>query len=230
MNTQLNYTCTCNQIEDIDIQIQSSEHVLPQTQANSKRGRPQNPFKNLSMRSKRRRVMSLADQYSIAELKEALCLKLNRIGMRNHALVLRKVTSSNKMKIKRLKKVSETPDNKNHHKISAAKALAIYVTDKSSKQKWINLRNLITVSNKKILPSYNAIQKEMEECLPAGMEINETSGKIPLQQILDKTFIRFCQANEGLFTGLSEEDLRGLKCIHKWGLDSASGFSEYQQR
>lgn len=110
-------------------------------------------------------------------------------------------------------------------KLSREKALAVYVGADLSKKQYNIIRAATHVD---VFPSYYQIQKAKSECYPEkeSITITETSVKIKLQALLNKTTIRLLKS---INFEKSRDNLepRSYTLIIKWGFVGASDQAEY---
>lgn len=122
---------------------------------------------------------------------------------------------------------SSLSNDHENHKISADRALALYVQTRMTKYQYQVLRQALQNEGYDILPSYKSILSSKKECYPENIEVTESSARVPLQNLLDHTAERILKSksqDELLMTSQS------LTLYTKWGCDGASGQSEFHQK
>jgi alkyl hydroperoxide reductase subunit AhpC len=89
---------------------------------------------------------------------------------------------------------------------------------------------VIRSTNKMFYICYSVLQKAKKVCYPPNESyiINETTGEIKLQSLLDLTATRLITYLEEVVESLTEEERNDLLLICKWGCDGSQQ-SQYKQ-
>ncbi|KAG6456667.1 hypothetical protein O3G_MSEX009874 [Manduca sexta] len=110
--------------------------------------------------------------------------------------------------------------------VPTQKALALFITMRLSKWRYITLRDFSLKEGLTKYPSYNKLLKEKAECYPSKEDITITndSARIKIQALLDLTIKR-------LIKSLNIGPICNQLVLHsKWGFDGASNQSIYHQK
>ncbi|BES91384.1 Hypothetical protein NTJ_04193 [Nesidiocoris tenuis] len=111
--------------------------------------------------------------------------------------------------------------------LDADSALALITQANLSKYQYETIRKTTKEKGYNIFPSYGKVLEAKTKCYPPNIEISEISAKVPLQSLLDHTVTRIFESRSDSETNNWPEELM----LHtKWGIDGASGQSEYKQR
>lgn len=180
------------------------------------------PFEELSNKQKRRRTESSCSSYSTEEIVFSAQTSLKSSGKKDVAEILQYLLE-NPEQVSKVKQFIQFGEMK---EISSQKALALYVTLRLSKFRYITLRDFSEKEGICKYPSYYKLQEEKKKCYPdnSAVTITETSVKIKLQALLDLTVNRLIQC---LDISLDKDE---LLLISKWGFDGASNQSVHQQK
>lgn len=107
-------------------------------------------------------------------------------------------------------------------------ALALFVDQKSTRQKYELLRSQAKSKNSDLYPPYYQVAEAKKCCYPIGdIEITDIGVRIPLQSLLGHTVQRLIQTCDA--SAFANVNKIGLEMISKWGMDGASGQSAYKQ-
>ncbi|KAL4097259.1 hypothetical protein QTP88_022062 [Uroleucon formosanum] len=197
-------------------------------------GRPRKLFKDLSERSKRRYVENVKATTSSEELIYATKSVLYTEGKRAAADLLNQSTSTSPGRALKIKK---TYLNAQKSRITITpytgdEALAYIIDSRITKNAYQQTRIGAKQRGANIYPSYKRIIESKQRCYPEGINVNEISASIPLQQLLDHTTRRLCEILDFFQynnTFKNSENCCEVEFIFKWGCDGSSGHSEYQQ-
>jgi len=108
----------------------------------------------------------------------------------------------------------------------ADSALGLVVQAKLTKYQYEVLRKATKAIGHDIFPSYKKVTEARKRCYPDNVIANETSARVPLQDLLDHTCKRIIQSDETLQPHHEDHQFS----LHtKWGCDGASGQSRYMQ-
>lgn len=188
---------------------------------------------DLSERSKRRYVENIKATTSSEELIYATKSVLYTDRKRAAADLLNHSTSTSPgraLKIKRTyfnaqkSRIAITP-------YTADEALAYIIDSRITKNAYQQTRIGAKQRGANIYPSYKRIIESKQRCYPEGVNVNEISASIPLQQLLDHTTRRLCEIldfSQYNNTFKKSENFE-VEFIFKWGCDGSSGHNEYQQ-
>lgn len=118
--------------------------------------------------------------------------------------------------------------SKTKQKICTTKTLGMFTKLELTKEKYEYLMHWLQSEGCDILVPYKALTKEKTNSYPEGISITESSGSVPLQNLLDHTAKRILETKS--VKEINEIESGNLTMYCKWGCDGASGQSEYQQR
>jgi hypothetical protein len=142
--------------------ILSEETSIPsKSQLGRSRGRPQIPFENGSLKTKRRRVQDLVNSRSSDELCLAATLS---------------------------QKTLNAPD-KTHPNLSPQDIIALYLDLDLSERKYLILRTFINSLHKNYycFPSVKVLRQMKRSFLPSSISVTEISAEVELQDLLNVT-------------------------------------------
>lgn len=93
------------------------------------------------------------------------------------------------------------------------------------------MRKLGKENNCKLFPSYEKVMEAKKHCYPQynAIKITETSAEVQMQALLDHTVHRILLVQNVVIQKLTQENVRSMVLICKWGCDGSSGQSEYKQ-
>lgn len=118
--------------------------------------------------------------------------------------------------------------SKTKEKICTKKILGMFTKLELTKDKYEYLMHWLQSEGYDILVPYKALTKEKTNSYPQGIAITESSGSVPLQNLLDHTAKRILETKS--VEEINEIESGNLTMYCKWGCDGASGQSQYQQR
>jgi len=124
------------------------------------------------------------------------------------------------------KEISSTEEN-DELKHTKESALAFYLEYDYSKRRYEGLVVDCRTRNCSIYPAYHHVREAMVECQPNNYEISESEVFVPLQDMLNKTAERLCDA---VALQWEEENVRNLELIVTLGFDSSSGHTNPHQQ
>lgn len=179
-------------------------------------------FEDLSNKQKRRRTEATCSIHSTEEIVFSAQTSLKSSGKKDVADIL-KYLMENPDQVSKVKQFIQTGEMS---EISTLKALALFITLRLSKFRYITLRDFSKKEGICKYPSYYKLQEEKKKCYPDvnAITVTETSVKITLQALLDLTVKRIIQSL-GKSVGESK-----LLLLSKWGFDGASTQSVYHQK
>ena len=198
---------------------------LPQTFHG--KGRKTKPFNESSECVKRRKTASLRSNYEMVELAYAAQMSLRSSGYSAAAAVVKETTQTGT--------VSNMSTTKNAPKFLGVvpytdfEALAFIIDEDLSKSQYCNMRKNAKLRNVDLYPSYHKILAAKQSCYPDGIKVSETVIDIPLQALLDHTCLRILQSIVENLNKFSDDELKQVTMVFKWGFDGSSGHSEYKQ-
>lgn len=209
------------------VEVMSSELVSPgkSDASTSMVKTSRKSFEDLSNRQKRRRTEESRANSTENELVYSTECALKSAGRGDVAKVL-KYLLENPQEVSKVLKVigdeSITP-----LEVSPQKALALYITMRLSKWRYIALREFSLKEGHMKYPSYYMLLKEKTECYPKKEDVTVTdvSAKIKLQSLLDLTVRRLVKSLNRSFDAGEQ-----LLLHSKWGFDGASSQSIYHQK
>lgn len=105
-------------------------------------------------------------------------------------------------------------------------ALAFYLEYDYSKNTYKGLVTDSRSRNASDYPAYESVKSAMIECQPESYKISESEVLVPLQEMLNKTAERLCDA---VALEWDEQNLRNLELITTLGFDSSSGHTNLHQ-
>lgn len=211
-----------------------SEQVFSHSHT-SRKVQSKKPFDKLSIRSKRRRVAELRQDRSASELSFAAQMSARSEGNEDAAKLLSEVMQSTPTRPTRMRKVWKSQNispSKRARKLSDEEALRFYVEGNFSKSLWISMRQNNKICNVlQIYPSYPALMKAREKCIPPKqyISVSETTAEVKLQALLDHTANQLVVLQDEVLITISDAELMDLELISKWGFDGSSGQSNYKQ-
>lgn len=189
-------------------------------------GRPVKHFLELSVRSKLRKTKELREQVPVDELTYAASVSQRTSGNVEVSKFIKDVTVS-PTRAKRFRKAIVTAETKTVNKHSPSEALAIFVEGDFTKKQW----EILHVSNKSIFPCYSLIKEAKKDCYPReeSMLVTETCVEVRLQDLLNHTVTRLCKYLQEVLENCTQEELKHLELITKWGCDGSQQ-SQFQQK
>lgn len=224
--TESNFLRKNSEWLNTEIQVPADPVILPK-----KRGRPTKGFDDSSVKSKRRKVQNIIENFSPNEITFAAQKSLQSQGKRSGAQILKKIDSSPANISTCIKKSIESPP-KTPVKYSKEEALALYINGKFTKSSYSEMRQGAKERNADIYPSYNKIKEAKVECYPPSkfVKISETSAEIALQALLDHTATRILISIRDKISASHTKFQNGFILYCKWGLDGSSGHSTFKQK
>lgn len=198
-------------------------------QGRRKVGRSTSDFTKVTERTKRRRTVDLRSEHSSEVLGYAAQMKLRETGKLDAAIVVKDVTSGSPTKATKYRSSLEI-SNTEKEVLTPNEALSLLVEVDLSRNRYQSLRNCFLSKKDKILPPYKKLSQAKKECYPSKILVTETSGEVSLQSLLDHTVYRILQYQNDVIDRFSEDQLKNLTLICKWGCDGSSGHSRYKQK
>lgn len=194
-------------------------------------GRPVIPFKESSLRTKRRKTKHLRRNNTLSELAFATHMNLRAAGFETAAKLVQKITETTPAIAKEIQqawkksKIDTAPKS-----YTAQEALSLFISTRLSKAQYLKLRKEAKERNCNIYPSYHHLMSAKIECLPHPdiIKVNESSGEVALQELLDHTVQRLMELVAETLSDISANHIN-LKMYHKWGFDG-SGQARYKQK
>ncbi|XP_055842460.1 uncharacterized protein LOC129909398, partial [Episyrphus balteatus] len=191
-----------------------------------KPGRPSKEFQDLSDRSKRRKTKEIREQVPVEELTFAASVSQRMSGNVSASKLIKEstVTPSRATKYRKLIDAAQKPRIK---KNTPEESLNLFVAGDFSRRQW----DLLHESNRSVFPCYTLIIEAKKLCYPKpeSVRVTETCAEVVLQDLLDHTVSRLCLFLEDVLQNCTEEELKNLELISKWGCDG-SHQSAYQQK
>lgn len=193
-------------------------------------GRSTTDFPKAAERTKRKRTEHLRSGNSAEELGYAAQMKLREGGKVDAAIVVKDVISGSPTKAKKYRSSLELL-NTEKEVLTSDEALSLFIEVDLSRNRYQSLRNCFLSKKDKILPPYKKLSQAKKECYPSEkILVTETSAKVSLQSLLDHTVYRILQHQNDVVDRFSEDQLKNLILICKWGCDGSSGHSRYKQK
>lgn len=188
-------------------------------------GRPVKAFGTCLPSTQQKKITPLANQASSEELMGAARKSLYKEGKRNASSVISKLQSGTDEVANKIKKSFE-PACKLPMKYTLEEALALYIDGRFTRHSYILMQGGGKKRNANIYPTYDVLVSAKSKCYPLGVEISNTSGEVPLQNLIDHTIMRIIESQKNLWE-TSNEKL--LTAVYKWGCDGSSGHATYRQ-
>lgn len=194
-------------------------------------GRPPKDFQDCSIRTKRRKVESLTDNFTCAELSTAHRISLYRNGRRDAATLVDEI-SSNLKAIGTLKEVLDKGNKKIY--LPAEQGLATLVAGHLSRSRYNSIRQVTSNRGSPSLPPWGHIEAAKTQCYPEGITVDSTRAEVSLQSLVDHTVKRLTAVHEERITEVLKDAKPGarvqMKMRMKAGMDGCSGLSKFNQR
>ena len=180
----------------------------------------------MSDRSKRRKTKEIREQVSVEELTFAASVSQRMSGNVSASKLIKEstVTPSRATKYRKLIDAAQKP---RITKNTPEESLNLFVAGVFSRRQW----DLLHESNRSVFPCYTLIREAKKLCYPKpeSVRVTETCAEVVLQDLLDHTVSRLCLFLEDVLQNCTEEELKNLELISKWGCDG-SHQSAYQQK
>lgn len=193
-------------------------------------GRSMTDFPKAAERTKRKRTEQLRSAHTHEVLGYAAQMKLREAGKLDAALVVKDVISGSPTKAKKYRSSLELL-NTEKEVLTPDEALSLLVEVDLSRNRYQSLRNCFLSKKDKILPPYKKLSQAKKQCYPSEkIVVTETSAEVSLQALLDHTVCRILQHQNDVIDRLSEDQLKNLILLCKWGCDGSSGHSRYKQK
>jgi len=181
-------------------------------------------FEELSVATKRRRLISMEENYSNTEIEEAFFRMLRNNGKLKLANIIKTMLNENDEK-------SENCDKQPCISYSVEEALALIEDVKLSKYQYKIIRQQAKERNADIYPDYNKVLEAKKECYPSQILTSEVEARINLQSLIDHTVLRLFKDPNLCFSDIdNSEKICNLDFIIKYGCDGASGQRRYNQK
>lgn len=202
-------------LEDYETRMDSN-HAGP--------GRPQTPFNELGDRAKRQKTQEMRKSFSPEEIKHAAKTTMYTEGERTSAALMDDMLSSPSKPLK-IKKQLNIPAPKPY---TEDEALAFLLDMKMTVPHYQQTRNGAIERNANIYPPYRNVLDAKKRCYPKNVTVDDFRAEVPLQDLMDHTGQRLIQAQEEVFHQIPEGP-KELVLLSKWGFDSSTGQSVYNQ-
>jgi hypothetical protein len=205
-----------------NVQWLQDDFVINVKTSVNKGGRPRNTdYMNSSSATKRRRLMSIAEQYSELEVQEAFLYILRTSG---------KISLANSIShLLQLEKCVTEESDSSLIPFTADEAVALIEDAKLSKYQYEHIRIEVTKRNCNILPSYKRLKNTKAECYPDSVNVTEKGAWIDLQSLMNHTGKRLIKDRNVILPSATEKK-RILRLTVKWGCDGSSDQSQYKQK
>lgn len=197
-----------------------------------KRGRPTKDFEESSSKSKKRKIVRLMQSHATPELSLAARLRLRSSGKRQASMLLKEATETTPTRAYKIRRAYAS-SSLEQNKFSPEQALALMIDLDLSRDSYNLLRQKTKEIGVNIHPAYTKIREAKEECYPPKEDIilNETSGEVVLQGLVDITVNRLIKAQEEIVKyHVNNICTENIEMIYKWGVDGSSGQKEYKQK
>lgn len=196
-------------------------------ETNSGRKPSSSEFQELSVATKRRRLISMEDNYSSSEIQEAFFRMLRTNGKWKLVNIIKTILMENDEE----SEISENCDTQSYTPYSAEEALALIEDVKLSKYQYKIIRMQAKERNANIYPEYKKILDAKKECYPSQILTSEIEARIDLQSLIDHTILRlFKDPNLCLPDIENSVKTCNLDFIVKYGCDGASDQGRYNQK
>lgn len=198
------------------------------TNPGNKGGRPSLHFGKSSERSKRRKTTDIRTSFNSDELAYATQMNLRSSGKLDAAKVVKDVTMTSPSRASKYRTAYASTDEIT---LSEEAALSAMIEYKMSKTSYQGMRRLGKENNCKLYPSYEKVMRAKKRCYPPSYAIRftESSAEVQLQALLDHTVDRILLVQNEVIRRLTQDNVRKMDLICKWGCDGSSGQSEYKQ-
>lgn len=171
-----------------------------------------------SYATKRRRILTIEEQYSAAEIEQAYLRILKSQGRKDIVQVLMSMLSGN---------YDETTIN-DINPYTSEEAVAFVEDAKLSKYQYQFIQMQANARNAKLYPSYAEMASARNDCYPLNISVSESGASIQLQALIDHTVQRLLKDPSITLPATHGNEIP-LTLIIKWGCDGSSGNSEYKQ-
>lgn len=187
-------------------------------------------FDTLSDRAKRQRSKHLLKTHSTAELAFATSMSLRSSGAADAASILKDVTTSSPSHAAKYKTAYRAADLPLCKEISGDLALSDLVEDKMTRESYQLIRKRELQNNARVYPSYHKVSDAKTRCYPPDIKVTETLAEVPLQSLLHYIASRILSVQNDVIQTLSEDKVRSLELIAKYGFDGSSDQKQYKQK
>lgn len=192
--------------------------------ASKKGGRPPKKSKiSINTGRKRANINDSCKKTKYRRAQEIVASAENNVPVLEMALKIAK--SKDTSNLESLDTEEEIVQINNQLRHSNDSALAFYLENNLSKRTYSALVKDSSDRGSSIYPSYRKISEEMVECRPQDYQSSEKECFVPLQNILNKTSERLCEA----VIKDSDRSLQNLELMVTVGFDSSSGHTNSQQ-
>lgn len=148
-------------------------------ETDKKNGRPFSvEFEEGSTSTKRRKLITIEENYSETEIQEAFLHMLRRSGRKNVANDIKKLLSL---------PVTDVENDTSITPFTAVEALALFEEAKLTKAQYHLIHIQARNRNADIFPPYKNLSEVKKQCCPDKMIITEKGVKFPTQSIIDHT-------------------------------------------
>lgn len=193
-------------------------------------GRRSTSFEDSSEKAKRRKTQDIRASYSASELAYAAQMQLRKEGKSDAAAVVTNVTVASPTTAKQYRSSLEL-SNEGREVLTSDEALSLLIEIDLSRNRYQSLRNALLAKKDKVLPSYKHLARAKKNCYPAHkIAVTETSAEIDFASLLEHTLVRILHLQADVVDRFSEDQLKNLTFICKWGCDGSSGHSRYKQK
>lgn len=182
-------------------------------------GRRKSNFKESSRSSKYRKIQEITDSYSEEEIRRAFLKNLRDSGKKHLIKVIEDL----------LNESSQDNSSSNIIPFSEDECIALIQDAKLSKWQYELIRKQAKENNADIFLPYKRLYEAKNNCYVPFNTITEKEVTVRLQDLLNHISKRILQIPE-VSEKLKIKKQYSLKLTSKWGLDGASGHSQYKQR
>lgn len=183
-------------------------------------------FNECSARTKRRRMEQVCQNNTQEEIEGAFFINLRENCDEIDAEIINNLPMASLTTKELIMKILRG-DFVPFSRYTPDEALALMVDLKLTKWQYDVLHIQAKKKNADLYPPYSHVVDAKKRCYPASIDLSDYGAKINLQSLVDHTTQRLIQScDTKLLDELAEPR---LKVIYKWGLDGASGQSNYKQ-
>lgn len=213
---------------DKDIKLPSLYESQIDEQHSRLKGRPKKLFCEGSGRTKSRIVRPIILEESEQTLCYATEKSLYKHGKRAAAEVLKLAASATPRRLKRMKKVHESPLLPTYTTYTPEEALALMIDTDLGKEQYIQIQQEAKKRGANIYPPYNVIAEARTQCYPHNILVTDVEVNIPLQELLDFTLKRLTTVQAEVLERISNDVIQ-IDVFYKWGIDGSGGHNIYKQ-
>ena len=207
-----------------DLLSSTSEAQRLPTPLQTHKGRPIKSFSDSSERSKTRLVKKIKDNYNQEALMLAAIRSLSDKKFTDQAYIVKQATQTTPTRGTKMRLALASTSTVQPY--SPDEALDLVIRSGFSQRQYQSVRNRARAHGAKDLyPSYRKALEAKCRCYPEGINVTETSGEVPLQELLNHTFRRLSEVDD--FHAPRQSTT--LLMISKWGFDGTTGQCVYKQ-